>query len=151
MLEAGTKDFATERRSGQFEVIALADFKGTPNEKMVTKMNWGLGSIFADFNNDYRDDLYVCNDLDGEDFFYYFTPEGIVNALLEINNITPAFSMGVDVADINNDGLSDFIVVDMLNTSLSARKCKSHMIFRSEKQRTKRRENIEEHALYWFG
>ena len=85
-------------------------------------MNWGLGSIFADFNNDYRDDLYVCNDLDGEDFFFYFTSEGIVDALPKINQITPAFSMGVDVADINNDGFSDFIVVDMLNTSLTARK-----------------------------
>ena len=123
VLEAGTKDFLLlNDGSGQFEVIALADFKATPNEKVVTKMNWGLGSIFADFNNDYRDDLYVCNDLDGEDFFYYFTREGIVDALLEINQITPAFSMGVDVADINNDGLSDFIVVDMLNTSLTARK-----------------------------
>ena len=123
VLEAGTKDFLLlNDGSGQFEVIALADFKATPNEKVVTKMNWGLGSIFADFNNDYRDDLYVCNDLDGEDFFYYFTSEGIVDALPKINQITPAFSMGVDVADINNDGFSDFIVVDMLNTSLTARK-----------------------------
>lgn len=123
VLEAGTKDFLLlNDGSGQFEVIALADFKATSNEKIVTKMNWGLGSIFADFNNDYKDDLYVCNDLDGEDFFYYFTPEGIEDLLPKINRITPAFSMGVDVADINNDGLSDFIVVDMLNSSLTARK-----------------------------
>ena len=93
-----------------------------PGDEVATARNWGLGSIFADFDNDHRDDLYVCNDLDGADYFYRSTANGFDDVISGLNNMTSAFSMGVDVADINNDGLSDFIVVDMLNYSLHERK-----------------------------
>ncbi len=124
VLEAGTPDYLLlNDGTGKFRVTTLSQFQANaPGDEVATARNWGLGSIFADFDNDHRDDLYVCNDLDGADYFYRSTANGFDDAITGLNKMTPAFSMGVDVADINNDGFSDFIVVDMLNYSLSARK-----------------------------
>jgi len=124
VLEAGTPDYQLLNDGvGKFRVTTLAQFQANaPGEEVSTARNWGLGSIFADFDNDYRDDLYVCNDLDGADYFYRSTANGFDDVVSGLNNMTSAFSMGVDVADINNDGLSDFIVVDMMNYSLPERK-----------------------------
>jgi hypothetical protein len=124
VLEAGTPDYLLlNDGTGKFQVTTLSQFQANaPGEKAATARNWGLASIFADFDNDHWDDLYVCNDLEGEDYFYRSTADGFVDAISGLNRMTPAFSMGVDVADINNDGLSDFIVVDMMNYSLPERK-----------------------------
>ena len=124
VLEAGTPDYLLlNDGTGKFQVTTLAQFQANaPDGKVATARNWGLGSIFADFDNDYRDDLYVCNDLEGADYFYRSTAHGFDDVIPELNYMTSAFSMGVDVADINNDGLSDFIVVDMMNYSLPERK-----------------------------
>ena len=93
------------------------------NQYYLNSLNWGLGSIFADINNDYIDDLYVCNDLDGGDYLYYGNGEGnFIAANERLKFKSPMFSMGVDVADINNDGWMDIIVVDMLNNQLNRRK-----------------------------
>jgi hypothetical protein len=124
VLEAGTPDYLLlNDGTGKFRVTTLSQFQANaPGDEVATARNWGLGSIFADFDNDHRDDLYVCNDLDGADYFYRSTANGFDDVISGLNNMTSAFSMGVDVADINNDGLSDFIVVDMMNYSLPERK-----------------------------
>ena len=123
-LEAGTSDYLLlNDGSGKFRVTTLSQFQANaPGDEAATARNWGLSSIFADFDNDHRDDLYVCNDFEGADFFYLSSADGFNDAITGLNKRTPVFSMGVDVADINNDGFSDFIVVDMLNYSLTARK-----------------------------
>ena len=124
VLEAGTPDYLLlNDGTGKFRVTTLSQFQANaPGDEVAPARNWGLGSIFADFDNDHRDDLYVCNDLDGADYFYRSTANGFDDVISGLNNMTSAFSMGVDVADINNDGLSDFIVVDMMNYSLLERK-----------------------------
>ena len=124
VLEAGTPDYLLlNDGAGKFQVTSMRErLPNDPESAAGPSNNWGLGAIFADFNNDHRDDLYVCNDLDGADYFYYATGGGFKNAVPDLKRMTPAFSMGVDVADVNNDGLSDFIVVDMLNHSLPERK-----------------------------
>ena len=124
VLEAGTPDYLLlNDGTGEFRVTTLSQLQANaPDDEVATARNWGLGSIFADFDNDHRDDLYVCNDLEGADYFYFSSANGFDDAITGLNKMTPAFSMGVDVADINNDGFSDFVVVDMLNYSLPARK-----------------------------
>ena len=76
---------------------------------------YGLGVAIADFNQDGFPDIYVGNDFH-EDDYYYINEGGIRfrESLKENFGHTSRFSMGNDVADINNDGFSDLISLDML-------------------------------------
>jgi len=124
VLESGTPDYLLLNNGlGGFEITSIGDYSSQSNSNQrFGELNWGLGAIFGDINNDFRDDLYVCNDLNGADYIYYGSNNGFKNAASKLNYKTPVFSMGVDIADINNDGFSDFIVVDMLNYRLAERK-----------------------------
>ena len=110
VFEAGTPDYLLlNDGTGAFQVTSLTQFQANaPGDEVATARNWGLGSIFADFDNDHRDDLYVCNDLEGADYFYFSSANGFDDAITGLNKMTPAFSMGVDVADINNAGEGGF-------------------------------------------
>lgn len=69
----------------------------------------------SDFNNDGWTDLYVANDFYAPDAIYINNKDGtfsnIANTAL---NHMSYYSMGVDVADINNDGFLDIFVLDMV-------------------------------------
>lgn len=69
----------------------------------------------SDFNNDGWVDLYVSNDFYAPDVIYMNNKNGtftnITNTAL---NHMSYYSMGVDVADINNDGFLDVFVLDMV-------------------------------------
>lgn len=78
-------------------------------------MGYGLGLATADLNNDGRPDIYVTNDFHENDYLYLnsgntpvFTEKISASA-----GHTSTFSMGVDVADVNNDGLPDIMTLDM--------------------------------------
>lgn len=77
---------------------------------------YGLSATVADFNEDAYADLYVGNDFIEPDFFYINQRNGKFNdqretMLRHYANQT----MGVDIGDINNDGLEDIFSVDMLS------------------------------------
>ena len=95
--------------------------KGTPMPGAL--LEWGLSVMFRDINRDGKPDIYVCNDFDGHDRLWLNVGGGQFReaSALALRK-TSMFSMGVDFADINRDGLDDFIVVDMLNTSHRTRK-----------------------------
>ena len=101
---------------GKFKIMPSSVYFN--HERML---NWGLGSIFADINNDGFDDLYVCNDLEGMDFLYMSNSAGDLKLNNSVFPGNPMFSMGVDVADINNDGLFDIFICDMLDINLERR------------------------------
>ncbi|WP_244548097.1 VCBS repeat-containing protein [Aquimarina spongiae] len=68
----------------------------------------------GDFNNDGFTDLYIANDFFLPDFFYLNNQDGtFTNVANTALNHMSYFSMGVDAADINNDGLLDIMVADM--------------------------------------
>ena len=78
--------------------------------------DWGLSVQFRDFDGDGLPDLYVCNDLISPDRFWKNIGGGKFQAFgPHALRKTSWFSMGVDVADINRDGLQDFVVLDMLS------------------------------------
>src|ERR1051326_4046858 len=78
--------------------------------------DWGLAVQFHDLNGDGAPDIYVCNDLFTPDRIWINDGKGKFRALagLALRN-TSTFSMGVDFADLNRDGVVDFFVVDMLS------------------------------------
>ena len=78
-------------------------------------LSYGLGLGITDVNNDNWPDFYVSNDYAVPDYLYINNQDGtFTNKLNESIGHNSHFSMGNDVGDINNDGLSDIITLDML-------------------------------------
>ncbi|MDC6365505.1 MULTISPECIES: VCBS repeat-containing protein [Flavobacteriaceae] len=76
---------------------------------------YGLGLAISDFNQDGYPDIYVGNDFHEDDYYYLNNGDGtFTESLKKYFGHTSRFSMGNDVADINNDGRPDFISLDML-------------------------------------
>ncbi|MEO7530703.1 MAG: VCBS repeat-containing protein [Sediminibacterium sp.] len=80
-----------------------------------SSISYGLGIAVADINLDGYPDLYLGNDFHENDYLYINQKNGTFKE--EVNDHvmhTSQFSMGVDVADINNDGYPEIISMDML-------------------------------------
>ncbi|HDZ14581.1 MAG TPA: VCBS repeat-containing protein, partial [Pricia sp.] len=78
-------------------------------------LSYGLGIGISDVNNDGWVDFYVSNDYTIPDYLYINNRDGtFTNQLQEDIRHTSHFSMGNDIADINNDGNPDIITLDML-------------------------------------
>lgn len=78
-------------------------------------LSYGLGVAVSDINGDGWPDIYVSNDYDAPDYLYINNANGtFTNQLHKMINHTSHFSMGNDIADINNDGLPDIFTLDML-------------------------------------
>lgn len=78
-------------------------------------INYGLGVVVADMNLDGYPDVYVGNDFHENDYLYINQKNGTFKDELNEHIMhTSQFSMGVDAADINNDGYPEVISVDML-------------------------------------
>lgn len=78
-------------------------------------LSYGLGAGIADVNQDGWPDIYVSNDYAVPDRLYLNNQHGkFTEVSLEQLGHTSNFSMGNDVADINNDLLPDIFTLDML-------------------------------------
>lgn len=79
-------------------------------------INFGLGIAISDVNNDGWPDIYVTNDYEEQDFLYLNNHDGTFNgeAIKQAISHISKNGMGVDIADYNNDGLQDIVVLDML-------------------------------------
>ncbi len=79
-------------------------------------LNWGfgLGLAVSDINDDGWPDVYVANDYSVPDFVYINNGDGtFTDQVKDLTKQISFYSMGVDIADMNNDGLKDIAVVDM--------------------------------------
>ncbi len=76
---------------------------------------YGLGVVASDLNLDGCPDLFVANDFQENDFLYINNCDGtFTESIAKAMGHTSRFSMGVDAADFNNDGMPDLMVLDML-------------------------------------
>jgi hypothetical protein len=79
------------------------------------EIGFGLGIAVADLNRDGRPDVYVANDFFERDYLYINKGDGTFDEVLErALPVSSYFSMGVDIADVDNDGWPDIYTSDML-------------------------------------
>lgn len=83
-------------------------------ETGILSEGYGLGVGISDINNDQWPDIYVSNDFIGNDILYINQGDGTFkDELTQYIDHSSYAGMGNDIADVNNDGLADIMVLDM--------------------------------------
>ena len=78
-------------------------------------LGYGLGISIADINMDGWPDVYIGNDFHEKDYLYINNHDGTFKEEDSTSFMhTSQYTMGVDVADINNDALPEIVSMDML-------------------------------------
>ncbi|GAA0872881.1 VCBS repeat-containing protein [Gangjinia marincola] len=78
-------------------------------------IGFGLGVMISDINQDLYPDIYVSNDFYERDYLYINNQDGTFTENITAQTAHLSLSaMGVDIADVNGDGLSDIFITDML-------------------------------------
>ncbi len=120
--------------NGQLERVLIPDaayesdkmYKNTGNgifqevtvQAGIVNRAFGLSTTVSDINEDGYMDLYLCNDYSEPDVLYINNRNGTFsNKIDEYMKHTTQNSMGSNMGDINNDGLVDYMAVDMLAES----------------------------------
>lgn len=91
-----------------------------------SEIGFGLGIAVGDVNLDGWPDIYVANDFFEKDYFYLNNKDGTFTE--SIDSFTSELSlgsMGVDIADLNNDGYPEIFVTEMLPANESRLKTKT--------------------------
>jgi hypothetical protein len=89
-------------------------FKDVTEKAGLVKEGYGHSVVVTDINKDGWKDIYVTNDYLPNDYLYINNHDGtFTDHLGDYFKHTSVNAMGTDVADINNDGLMDFITLDM--------------------------------------
>ncbi len=81
---------------------------------ILPDLGFGLNAQVGDLNNDGWPDIYVSNDFISPDFAYINNKDGTFSeGRNDLFKHISYYSMGSDIADINNDGYTDMMVLDM--------------------------------------
>ncbi|SFU29097.1 Repeat domain-containing protein [Pustulibacterium marinum] len=90
------------------------------------EIGYGLGISVSDINNDGYPDIYIGNDFFENDYLYINNQNGTFSEVIsqqpEMLGHTSHYSMGNTLTDINNDGNTDIISLDMLPEDLKTYK-----------------------------
>src|SRR6185312_446874 len=114
----GERDQFFHNVHGRFvaESLSAGRFRGADDKPLADPPeSFALTARFADLNGDGAPDLYVANDFEDPDLLFLNDGHGNFRladwtAQRQMSNS----SMGVDVGDVNGDGLPDLFVSDML-------------------------------------
>jgi enediyne biosynthesis protein E4 len=110
MIDDTTRQYISlrlyENRNGRF--IDVSKKAG------ISTNTFGLGAVVGDINEDGWPDIYVANDFKKADFLYINNKNGtFTDKLTSYFRHISQSSMGLDITDINNDGLEDIFILDM--------------------------------------
>lgn len=98
-------------------------FKEVSKKAGILKEGYGLGLCVTDLNDDGWLDMYCANDFVSNDLLWINNQDGsFTDRAADYFKHTAYNSMGLDIQDINNDGLLDVCVVDMLPESIERKK-----------------------------
>lgn len=90
-------------------------FTDVSKEAGVLAEGFGLGINICDLNRDGWKDIYVTNDFITNDLVWINNKNGtFTNQAKNVVKHTSHSAMGIDINDINNDGLSDIVTLDMM-------------------------------------
>ncbi|MCH8854225.1 MAG: CRTAC1 family protein, partial [Planctomycetes bacterium] len=108
--------------AGQSDILYRNNGDGTftdiSTQAGITGHQPGLSATWWDYNHDGWPDIYVSNDFWDADRLYRNNGDGTFTDVIKSTvPHTPWFSMGADLADVNNDGLVDFLAADMSSTT----------------------------------
>jgi enediyne biosynthesis protein E4 len=105
---AASRDKLYINEQGKFREIGL-------KAGITSNFGYALSVVTADLNNDGFTDIFVANDFAESDYMYINQGNGTFKEQIKsATNHISMYSMGTDVADINNDGLEDIFVSEML-------------------------------------
>ena len=109
----------------------------------IKEDGYGLGVTVSDFNNDGWPDIYVADDFISNDDLWLNNRNGSFrNCIDQALKHQSYSSMGVDAADLNNDGLSDVVSLDML-PEYNERKKTSYSFMNYERYQSERSRGYE--------
>ncbi len=102
------------KNNGPSEESGQVTFSDVTTSAGVQNFGLTLGLVASDFNNDGLKDIYLSNDFNVPDYLYKNNGDGTFSEISkDATRHTSMFGMGIDAADFNNDGLTDFLQVDM--------------------------------------
>ena len=105
---AASRDRLFLNDKGKFRDIAV-------QAGIINNFGYALSVVTSDLNNDGWSDIFVANDFAEGDYMYINQKNGTFKEMItKATNHISMYSMGTDVADINNDGLEDIFVSEML-------------------------------------
>ncbi len=98
-------------------------FNNVTEDAGIVYPGMGLGIGISDLNNDGWEDIYVANDFLANDYLYLNNRDGtfreVGSEALKHHSLS---SMGSELADLDNDGWVDILVVDMLSSDYEKRR-----------------------------
>ncbi len=111
-----------EAETGIIEFVDVSQEAGI----YTSAIGFGLGVSVSDLNEDGWDDFFVSNDFFERDYLYLNNQDGTFSEKIEsaMSELSTG-SMGADIADLNNDGLPEIFVTEMLPEDLKRYKSKT--------------------------
>ncbi len=101
----------------QYTETGSSYFKNVTKEAGIlsSQLGYGLGVGISDVNRDGFPDIYVSNDFAENDYLYINQQNGTFSQESDMSLAhTSRFSMGNEIADLNNDLWTDILTMDML-------------------------------------